>query len=67
MKRTDLIRLIRKQAKDAGLPMDLIREGREHEVWRVGGTDLPIPRHREVSPGVTRKLLKAVEKEVSGR
>jgi hypothetical protein len=67
MKRTALIRSIRQQAKDAGLTMDLVREGREHEIWRVGGTDLPIPRHREISPGVTRKLLKAVEEEVKGR
>lgn len=65
MRRTDLIRTIRQQAKGAGLSMELIREGKEHEVWQVGDTLLPIPRHREVSPGVTRKLLKAVEKEVS--
>jgi hypothetical protein len=67
MKRTALIRSIRQQAKAAGLSMDLVREGKEHEVWRVGGTDLPIPRHREISPGVTRKLLQAVEREVRGR
>ena len=67
MKRTALIRTIRQQAKAAGLSMEFIREGREHEVWRVGKTDLAIPRHREVSPGVTRKLLKLVEEEVKGR
>jgi hypothetical protein len=67
LKRTALIRSIRQQAKAAGLSMDLVREGKEHEVWQVGGTHLPISRHREISPGVTRKLLQAVEREVRGR
>ena len=58
MKRTELIRTIRRQAKAAGLTLDLVREGKEHEQWKVGGTMLSIPRHREISPGVTRQLLK---------
>lgn len=67
MKRADLLRTIRKQARGAGLSMDLVREGREHEQWRVGETMLSIPRHREISPGVTRQILKDLAAELEGR
>lgn len=67
MKRTALIRSIRDQARAAGLDLILVREGREHAIWQVGAAKVSIPRHREISPGVTRKVLKAIEDELEGR
>ena len=40
-----------------------VREGGDHDVYRNPRTGrlLPVPRHTEVSDGVTRKLLKDAE------
>lgn len=37
----------------------------DHELWKYPGIDRPlvIPRVREVSPGVTRNALKAIDKK----
>lgn len=61
------MKAIRRSAKSAGMELEFVRQGREHEVWRVGSTLLSIPRHREISPGVTRQVLKDLDAELEGR
>ncbi len=40
------------------------REGKgDHEVWSKGDTSVVITQTREVSPGLVRKALKAIEEE----
>lgn len=43
---------------------ELLRHGHDHDVW-VGpnGTRFPVARHRQMSPGVYRKLLKAMKED----
>lgn len=63
MKRADHVREIGDAARSAGIEMALIRQGGEHEVWRCGGVQFSIPRHRELTPGVVannRSRLAAV-------
>jgi predicted RNA binding protein YcfA (HicA-like mRNA interferase family) len=54
MKRRDLI------AELMVLGAEFVREGGEHTIYRNPRTGvlLPVPRHRELSPGVVRQLLK---------
>lgn len=61
MKHTDHIREINKAAKAAGLDVILVRQGGEHEVWRCGGTQFAIPRHRELTPGVVDSIRRKLE------
>lgn len=67
MKRTELIRSLRMQAADVGAQFGLVRQGREHEVWQFGSITVAIPRHRELSPGVTRRILRDAKREVEGQ
>ena len=67
MKRNDLIRVIRRQSRAAGLSFDIVREGSEHEIWQVGDTTISMPGHREISSGVARRILKVIEDELEGR
>lgn len=67
MKRTDLIRTIRKQAKAAGVSFELMREGANHEVWQIGGAQVMIPRHRELNAYTARGILADVERELGGK
>lgn len=52
MKRTDLIRHLRK----AGC--ELLREGRRHSWWRNPAQNrrTAVPRHREIAEGLARKI-----------
>jgi predicted RNA binding protein YcfA (HicA-like mRNA interferase family) len=54
VKRRDLVRVL------LDLGAVLVREGAEHTVYvnPRTGVLLPVPRHREISEGVTRSLLK---------
>ena len=54
MKRRELVRELE------GCGARLVREGGGHTIYQApSGTSLVVPRHTEVSPGVTRKLLQA--------
>jgi hypothetical protein len=60
MRRAELTRDIRRAAKALGLEIESW-EGAEHEIWMVGGVKTQIPRHREISDGVTAKIRKQLE------
>lgn len=67
MRRTDLIRALRRRAHEAGSTLELVRQGGEHELWKVGETTLSIPRHREISPGVTGRILRDLDAGLEDR
>ncbi len=67
MKRSDLIRDIRKAAQAAGVSWEFIRAGAEHEVWRIGNRNIPIPRHGEIGPKVEFEIRKQCEAALGPR
>lgn len=64
MKRAELIQSLRAEAAAAGKTFELARQGRAHEIWQVRLAKVSIPRHREISPGVTRSIMKTVRDEL---
>ena len=66
-KRKDIIKKIRKEAKTQGVTWDLAREGSNHEVYRLGSTMIPIPRHTEIGEGLTEQIYKQAEAELGRR
>lgn len=60
MKRTDLLQQIQTTAAERGRDCHLHRQGK-HEVWKVNGHSVPIPRHREVNDYTAQQILKQVE------
>jgi len=52
MKRGELIRKVRAASSSRGLGWELVRHGKEHEIWACGPVTVALPRHRELSPGV---------------
>lgn len=55
-KRTEVIRSIRKLAKQHGLRVMIVRQG-SHEIWECAGLRFPIPRHREIAEGTARAII----------
>jgi hypothetical protein len=64
VKRDELIRGIRRAARDADKDWCLLREGGEHEVWGCGRTTVQIPRHREIAERTAVRILQALEAEL---
>lgn len=61
MRRSAVIRRLRREARARGVPMDLVRQGSRHELWRCGEVLIAIPRHRDldemtVEGGIYRPL-----------
>ncbi len=61
MRRSAVIRRLRREARVRGVPMALVRQGSRHEIWRCGHMTVPIPRHRDidettVEEGIYRRL-----------
>ena len=57
MKKRDLVKQLRLIAREGGLEFELVREGRNHEIWRIGNAQLVIPRHREINERTARGIL----------
>lgn len=55
MKRRDLIRRIRDEARRQEVGWTIDREGRNHTLYRLGATMIPIPRHAELGERWWRK------------
>lgn len=64
MKRIDLLRAIRRAASVAEIGFVLKRQGRDHELWLCGQTEIVIPRHREINELTARGVLKDLEHEL---
>jgi len=39
----------------------LLREGGHHEIWTNGMETEPVPRHREISEPIAKKILKKAQ------
>lgn len=61
MKRKALVRAIAEGARRRGLRWELIREGRDHEIWSFEGQLVIIPRHREVDEFTAGQILGELE------
>lgn len=60
MKRRDLLRQLRRMARDRGVDY-VEREGGRHSVVCVGEAMVTVPRHREINEMTARNILRTVE------
>lgn len=58
MKRTELLRSLRQQAKASGTSFELVRQGAGHEVWRFGSVMVTVPRHREINERTAQGIIR---------
>lgn len=58
MKKRELLRRLRAIATAADLGLDFVREGADHEIWRIGSERIVIPRHREVNERTADGILR---------
>ena len=61
MKRRDVIRRITERARETGNVWSLARKGANHDVYRLGGLMIPVPRHNELGEALTEKIFKECE------
>ena len=61
MKRTDLLSELDRRARTAGVQFSFVRHGAKHDIYRFGGHNVPIPRHREIKEGTVRNILGQTE------
>jgi hypothetical protein len=62
MKRIELLRLVRAEARRRGFTITE-REGGRHTKLTVGSTSLIVGRHRELKPWESREILRTLESE----
>lgn len=58
MKKRELLKRLRAIAVSADLTLDLVRQGANHEIWRIGGERIVVPRHREVNELTAEGILR---------
>lgn len=63
-KKRDLINEIRREAKKSGVVFKLMRFGNSHDIWTIGNSRIPIPRHSEINGKTAREIRKECEKEL---
>jgi mRNA interferase HicA len=62
MKRTDVVRKLNEIAKSKGYDGAVfVRQGGEHEIYRVGNKQIAVPRHREINEITARNILKTAD------
>ena len=61
MKRIDLIRSLRKEAKVRNLHLVELREGGNHTQFRIGNVTISVPRHREIRPATIRLIERQLQ------
>lgn len=57
MKKRELMKRLRAVAADAGLELEFVRQGANHELWSLGGQRLTIPRHREINERTAHGII----------
>lgn len=67
MKQRDLKRRIAVVAAARGLTWSMVRQGKQHELWRCGSTPVTIPRHREVNEYTAEGIFNDLEPELGER
>jgi len=61
MKRRDLLRALSEAAGAAGERFEPVRSGASHDIYRVAGLTVVIPRHKEINELTARRLIKNVQ------
>lgn len=63
MRRTDLLRRVARQSRAGNVDWQVVRQGRQHEIWRCGDTQISVPRHREINNYTAEAIMKDLERE----
>jgi hypothetical protein len=66
MKRRDVMREIKRQAKLMGVEVTF-REGGNHTIVTLSNCVAQVPRHHEIPYGTVRKIMKDLEPELGER
>lgn len=61
MKKRELLRRLKSLAEEKELVLELLRQGANHEIWRVGDLQFPVARHNDVPEQTARGTIRAVE------
>jgi predicted aldo/keto reductase-like oxidoreductase len=64
MKRRQILSTIAREAQRQGRHWQHQREGANHEIWRCGSIELPIPRHAEIGNRMAEMIFKELEGEL---
>ena len=65
MRRTELLKKLLVVAQSNGLALELVREGGNHTVYRVGTYQFTVGRHREITENLAKATLRRVGQEKS--
>lgn len=60
----DLLNEIRREARKSGVVFRLMRFGNSHDIWIIGNSRIPFPRHSEINGKTAREIRKECEKEL---
>ncbi len=61
MRTREVIKKIKAEAKAKGVTWEFVRAGANHDVYSLGGTIIPIPRHTEMGNNMARVIWKECE------
>jgi hypothetical protein len=64
MKRDQILGAIAREAQRQGKTWKQERQGANHEIWRCGSIELPIPRHAEIGNRMAEMMFKELEGEL---
>ena len=57
MRQAELLKRIKKIARDAGMELEFVRHGANHDQYRINGQLIPIPRHREIKERTAQHII----------
>jgi hypothetical protein len=60
----DLLKRIADQAKVVGVDWELDRHGARHDVYKLGDSVIPVPRHSEIKQLTAQDIFKETETEL---
>jgi hypothetical protein len=64
MKQRQILSTIAWEAQRQGKYWQHQREGANHEIWRCGSIEVPIPRHTEIGNRMAETIFKELEGEL---
>jgi mRNA interferase HicA len=66
VKRTELLKTLRKLARAYMTEVTVVREGGAHTVYRCGPAQFTVPRHTEINENTARGILRHVGDALAG-
>jgi mRNA interferase HicA len=61
MKRRDLLTAVRSMAHASETSFDLVRYGASHDIYRVDGLTVVVPRHTQINEMTARGIIRDVQ------